>query len=130
MHYQNSVSFHSEWSQKEEGDGRVKTVLWSSPFIVVFLRLQRDLCADFNLIDYNIIDFPGDSGSLIQLPVYLNSSRANLLFTVSIMSILLIIIAIITRFNLQVNLPLAAGQKKTDFHERGVAIIASTALNW
>merc|ERR1711970_253925 len=51
----------------------------------------------------------GDSGSLIQLPVYLNSSRANLLFTV--------------------NLPLAAGQKKTDFHERGVAIIASTALN-
>merc|ERR1711972_355179 len=51
----------------------------------------------------------GDGGSLIQLPVYLNSSRANLLFTV--------------------NLPLAAGQKKTDFHERGVAIIASTALN-
>jgi len=51
----------------------------------------------------------GDSGSLIQLPVYLNSSRANLLFTV--------------------NLPLASGQKKTDFHERGVAIIASTALN-
>jgi len=51
----------------------------------------------------------GDSGLLIQLPVYLNSSRANLLFTV--------------------NLPLAAGQKKTDFHERGVAIIASTALN-
>merc|ERR1712013_526156 len=51
----------------------------------------------------------GDSGSLIQLPVYLNSSRANRLFTV--------------------NLPLAVGQKKTDFHERGVAIIASTALN-
>merc|ERR1719495_1400349 len=51
----------------------------------------------------------GDSGSLIQLPVYLNSSRANLLFTV--------------------NLPLVAGQKKTDFHERGVAIITSTALN-
>ena len=32
--------------------------------------------------------------------------------------------------DLKVNLPLAAGQKKTDFHERGVAIIASTALNW
>jgi hypothetical protein len=29
----------------------------------------------------------------------------------------------------QVDLPLAAGQKKSDFHERGVAIIASTALN-
>ena len=50
-----------------------------------------------------------DSSSLIQLPVCLNSSRANLIFTV--------------------NLPLAAGQKKTDFHERGVAILASTALN-
>merc|ERR1719347_1335820 len=50
-----------------------------------------------------------NSNNLIELPVYLNSSRANLLFTV--------------------NLPLAAGQKKTDFHERGVAIIASTALN-
>jgi len=51
----------------------------------------------------------GNSSSLIQLPVYLNSSRANLLFTV--------------------DLPLAQGQQKADFHERGVAIIASTALN-
>ena len=29
----------------------------------------------------------------------------------------------------QVDLPLAQGQHKADFHERGVAIIASTALN-
>ena len=35
-----------------------------------------------------------------------------------------------SKCDLKVNLPLAAGQKKTDFHERGVAIIASTALNW
>jgi len=51
----------------------------------------------------------GRAANLIQLPVYLNSSRANLLFTV--------------------DLPLAQGQRMTDFHERGVAIIASTALN-
>merc|ERR1719394_1933518 len=50
-----------------------------------------------------------NSNNLIELPVYLDSSRANFLF--------------------KVNLPLAEGQKKTDFHERGVAIIASTALN-
>merc|ERR1719192_1250632 len=45
----------------------------------------------------------------IVLPVYLNSSRQNLLFTV--------------------DLPTKAGQKIHEFHERGVAIIASTALN-
>ena len=64
---------------------------------------------------------------MIQLPVYLNSTRANLLFTVTQlrMSGTLILIFLL----LQVDLTLAAGQKKTDFHERGVAIIASTALN-
>jgi len=45
----------------------------------------------------------------IVLPVYLNSTRQNLLFTV--------------------DLPTRAGQKIHEFHERGVAIIASTALN-
>jgi len=50
-----------------------------------------------------------NSNNLIELPVYLNSSRANFLF--------------------KVNLPLAEGQMMTDFHERGVAIIASTSLN-
>ena len=45
----------------------------------------------------------------IVLPVYLNSSRQNLLFTV--------------------DLPTKPGQKIHEFHERGVAIIASTALN-
>jgi len=45
----------------------------------------------------------------INLPVYLNSTRQNLLFTV--------------------DLPIKDGQKVHEFHERGVAIIASTALN-
>jgi len=45
----------------------------------------------------------------IVLPVYLNSTRQNLLFTV--------------------DLPTKEGQKIHEFHERGVAIIASTALN-
>ena len=45
----------------------------------------------------------------IVLPVYLNSTRQNLLFTVE--------------------LPTKEGQKIHEFHERGVAIIASTALN-
>ena len=45
----------------------------------------------------------------IVLPVYLNSTRQNLLFTVE--------------------LPIKEGQKIHEFHERGVAIIASTALN-
>merc|ERR1719334_2948578 len=45
----------------------------------------------------------------INLPVYLNSTRQNLLFTV--------------------DLPVKEGQKIHEFHERGVAIIASTALN-
>merc|ERR1712130_219469 len=45
----------------------------------------------------------------IMLPVYLNSTRQNLLFTV--------------------DLPMKEGQKIHEFHERGVAIIASTALN-
>jgi len=47
--------------------------------------------------------------SLLQLPVYLNSTRANLLFTVE--------------------MAMKQGQKKSDFHERGVAIISSTSLN-
>lgn len=45
----------------------------------------------------------------IVLPVYLNSTRQNLLFTVE--------------------LPIKEGQRIHEFHERGVAIIASTALN-
>merc|ERR1711997_1089419 len=45
----------------------------------------------------------------IMLPVYLNSTRQNLLFTV--------------------DLPVKEGQRIHEFHERGVAIIASTALN-
>jgi len=45
----------------------------------------------------------------IVLPVYLNSTRQNLLFTVE--------------------LPTKEDQKIHEFHERGVAIIASTALN-
>ena len=102
-------------------------------------------------IYYDLDGFPGDTSSLIQLPVYLNSSRANLLFTVSVIvhhrhcisvalqSLECVITVIIfnlfsksqwRKCDLKVNLPLAAGQKKTDFHERGVAIIASTALNW
>jgi len=45
----------------------------------------------------------------IMLPVYLNSTRQNLLFTV--------------------DLPIKEGQRIHEFHERGVAIIASSALN-
>ena len=45
----------------------------------------------------------------IVLPVYLNSTRQNLLFTVELQT--------------------REGQKMHEFHERGVAIIASTALN-
>ena len=46
----------------------------------------------------------------IVLPVYLNSTRKDLLFTV--------------------DLQIKQGQRIYEFHERGVAIIASTALNW
>ena len=49
------------------------------------------------------------SGTIkIVLPVYLNSTRLQILFTV--------------------DLPLKEGQKVHEFHERGVAIIASTAI--
>ena len=53
--------------------------------------------------------FAVSDAAKIVLPVYLNSTRQNLLFTV--------------------DLPTKAGQKIHEFHERGVAIIASTALN-
>lgn len=48
------------------------------------------------------------SGKLT-LPVYLNSTRAELLFTV--------------------DLSVAAGQDPHSFYERGVAVLTSTALN-
>jgi len=47
--------------------------------------------------------------NLIELPVYLNATREQLLFTV--------------------DLPVAQGEEMHEFRERGVAIIASTALN-
>lgn len=45
----------------------------------------------------------------IELPVYLNSARQNLLFIA--------------------DLPIKEGQKIHEFHERGVAIIASSLLS-
>ena len=66
----------------------------------------------FNLdLDTMYIDFLSSvkDAAKIVLPVYLNSTRQNLLFTVE--------------------LPIKEGQRIHEFHERGVAIIASTALN-
>ena len=62
----------------------------------------------FSLIVFPVIFSVSDAAKIV-LPVYLNSTRQNLLFTV--------------------DLPTKAGQKIHEFHERGVAIIASTALN-
>ena len=61
--------------------------------------------------DTDYIDFLSSvtDAAKIVLPVYLNSTRQNLLFTVE--------------------LPIKEGQRIHEFHERGVAIIASTALN-
>ncbi|KNC31845.1 Dynein heavy chain, cytoplasmic, partial [Lucilia cuprina] len=47
--------------------------------------------------------------SKLTLPVYLNSTRTELLFTV--------------------DLAVAAGQDPHSFYERGVAVLTSTALN-
>ncbi|XP_013791461.2 dynein heavy chain, cytoplasmic-like [Limulus polyphemus] len=54
---------------------------------------------------------PGEvfSKNLVTLPVYLNSTRAELLFTV--------------------DLAAASGQNKHSFYERGVAVMCSTALS-
>lgn len=49
------------------------------------------------------------SGSRLALPVYLNSTRTELLFTV--------------------DLTIAPGQDPHSFYERGVALLTSTALN-
>merc|ERR1719481_1759741 len=74
------------------------------------LAISQEISTNLHLTRLRWINnTEASAANLIQLPVYLNSSRANLLFTV--------------------DLPLAEGQKKSDFHERGVAIIASTALN-
>lgn len=48
-------------------------------------------------------------GHTLTLPVYLNSARSELLFTV--------------------RLPIAPGQEPHAFYERGVALLTSTALN-
>lgn len=48
-------------------------------------------------------------GQTLTLPVYLNSARSELLFTV--------------------RLPIAPGQEPHAFYERGVALLTSTALN-
>ncbi|KAI5651454.1 hypothetical protein NE865_00698 [Phthorimaea operculella] len=52
---------------------------------------------------------PVSGGQTLTLPVYLNSARSELLFTV--------------------RLPIAAGQEPHAFYERGVALLTSTALN-
>ncbi|XP_052742503.1 dynein heavy chain, cytoplasmic isoform X1 [Bicyclus anynana] len=52
---------------------------------------------------------PASAGQTLTLPVYLNSARSELLFTV--------------------RLPIAAGQEPHAFYERGVALLTSTALN-
>ncbi|OWR44117.1 dynein heavy chain [Danaus plexippus plexippus] len=52
---------------------------------------------------------PAGAGQSLTLPVYLNSARSELLFTV--------------------RLPIAAGQEPHAFYERGVALLTSTALN-
>lgn len=49
------------------------------------------------------------AGLTLILPVYLNSARSELLFTV--------------------RLPIAPGQEPHAFYERGVALLTSTALN-
>ncbi|XP_045484392.1 dynein heavy chain, cytoplasmic isoform X1 [Pieris rapae] len=52
---------------------------------------------------------PASCGQTLMLPVYLNSARSELLFTV--------------------RLPIAPGQEPHAFYERGVALLTSTALN-
>ena len=61
-----------------------------------------------SVLKINLLSLVTDAAKIV-LPVYLNSTRQNLLFTVE--------------------LPIKEGQRIHEFHERGVAIIASTALN-
>lgn len=68
---------------------------------------QLELCLDSCLILYRISSEP--RVSKLTLPVYLNSTRTELLFTV--------------------DLAVAAGQDSHSFYERGVAVLTSTALN-
>nr|XP_024214265.1 dynein heavy chain, cytoplasmic isoform X3 [Halyomorpha halys] len=91
-------------------------------FSVTGLKLQGAQCRNNQLLLTSTImmDLPttllrwhraggeGDSGKL-SLPVYLNSTRSELLFTV--------------------DLNIAPGQEPHSFYERGVALLTSTALN-
>lgn len=72
----------------------------------------QDSSIFFNLIYfYSVFIRTGSDHRLgkLTLPVYLNSTRAELLFTV--------------------DLAVAPGQEPHSFYERGVAVLTSTALN-
>jgi len=73
------------------------------------LAISSEISTSLHLTRLRWIKKSELSGTVkIVLPVYLNSTRLQILFTV--------------------DLPLKEGQKVHEFHERGVAIIASTAI--
>merc|ERR1712032_88684 len=59
---------------------------WAQERRCIVVKFPPHCCLFFCCLGiyYDLDGFPGDTSSLIQLPVYLNSSRANLLFTVSV----------------------------------------------
>ncbi|GLV39725.1 Dynein heavy chain 64C [Carabus blaptoides fortunei] len=105
-------------------DSHDVTVVYDSCFAVVGLKLQGAQCRNNQLLLTSTImmELPVTllrwvrvsleeklNTGKIALPVYLNSTRTELLFTV--------------------DLNVAPGQESHSFYERGVAVLASTALN-
>ncbi|XP_055612109.1 dynein heavy chain, cytoplasmic isoform X2 [Uranotaenia lowii] len=97
--------------------------LKDSSFCVSGLKLQGAQCKNnqllltsaimtelpLTLLKWTRIDAEGARAAKLTLPVYLNSTRTELLFTV--------------------DMTVAPGQDPHSFYERGVAVLASTALN-
>lgn len=76
------------------------------------LLLTSSIMLDLPITLLRWVHVTGDekiNGSRLSLPVYLNSTRTELLFTV--------------------DLNIAPGQDPHSFYERGVALLTSTALN-
>lgn len=73
------------------------------------LTISSEILTTLHLTRLRWVKSEAESLNHLELPVYLNSTREQLLFTV--------------------DLPMAQGENIFEFRERGVAIISSTALN-
>ncbi|XP_073960540.1 dynein heavy chain, cytoplasmic-like, partial [Choristoneura fumiferana] len=115
---------HLQVTIPEAGSEAESSAEWS--FQVTGLKLQGATVKGHRLLLTNtiMVDLPltvltwirgpesttvPSGGQSLTLPVYLNSARSELLFTV--------------------RLPIAPGQEPHAFYERGVALLTSTALN-